>query len=209
MSISDASVGEQQPVKLKRIMRPLSEDQWRLARAQFESGGLDVTQARIAAVFNTSLSMVQKRSAAEKWSKGAIIVKNARKHLQLATDNALAKAAESTGAAVAKTLMKELEPWIEKEKRAHILRAVKRSKRAFKRIDALTEGYETQDAKTGNVVALLPTPKDEMMFANAEDKYDGIIRRNLGMSEGSALGGSLSLRVLTGNVAIEATAGPG
>jgi hypothetical protein len=201
MTVSDDSGGN--PAKPKRILRPLTPLQWRQARIMFETAGLDVTLASIAQSFDTSLSAVQKRSAAEKWSKGAQLVVDARKHIASATDSAMAKAAEKVGADMANKIAKELQPWIEKEKRAHIQRAIKRSKRAMKRLDRVSEGYQVYDAKRGELVDCETTPKDEMSIATAEDKYDGIIRRNLGMNDSTGLDGSLSVRVLTAGAAIE------
>lgn len=203
MTVCASSDEEPAPIKPKRILRPLTADQWRLARVQFETGAGDITLERIAAVFNTSLSSVQKRSASEKWSKGSQIVTDARKHLQVATNNALAKAAEKEGEKVAVRLMKELQPWIEEQKRSHIKRAVKRSKRAFKRLDGVADGYEVFDAKSGEIRKLDPSPKDEMHIAAAEDKYDNIIRRNLGMSESSGLSGNLNVQILAGQAAVQ------
>lgn len=196
-----------QPGRQKRILRPLTDLQWQQARIMFETAGLDVKQSDIAKAYNTSLSSVQKRSAVEKWSKGAQFVADARKALATAADSAMAKAAESAAQEMAARVTKELQPWIEKEKRSHIQRAIKRSKRAMKRLDRVAEGYQVYDAKAGGLVNCSTTPKDEMNIAQAEDKYDGIIRRNLGMSDSGGLSGSLSLNILTGSAAIQINAG--
>lgn len=206
MTVSDESGSSPEPVKPKRIFRPLTPDQWNLARIQFETGDQGITLARIAAIFNTSRSSVEKRCAAEKWTKGLAIVKGARKALQVATGNAMATAADKAAQEIATRLTKELQPWIEKEKRSHIQRAIKRSKRAMKRLDRVAEGYTVWD-KEGNANLQTPTPKDEMSIATAEDKYDGIIRRNLGMNDSTGLDGSLSVRVLTQGAAIEISQG--
>ncbi len=200
---SQTTLELQQAEKGKRILRPLTDLQWTHARIMFETGGLDVKQRDVAAAFNTSLSSVQKRSAVEKWSKGAQFVADARKHLANVADSAMAKAADVAATQMAAKITKELQPWIEKEKRAHIQRAIKRSKRALKRIDRIADGYQVYDSKRGELVDCTPGPKDEMHFATAEDKWDGIIRRNLGMGDSSIAAGSLSLRILTGDTAIE------
>lgn len=204
--ISDAA-GDAQPAKLKRIMRPLTELQWKQARIMFETAGLDTTQAHIAVAFNTSLSSVQKRSAAEKWSKGAQFVADARKHLATAADAAMSVAADKAAQQMATKITKELQPWIEKEKRAHIKRAIKRAKAGFKRLDRVADGYEVYDSKAGRLVACETNPKDEMNIAAAEDKWDGIVRRTLGLSDSAGSLGGFSLRVLTGAVAVEVQAG--
>lgn len=208
MSVSDQSNGETGRIHkpVKRVFRPLTAEQWNLARIQFETGDEHVNLHRIAAIFNTSLSAVQKRSAKESWSKGAKLVQDARSELQRATTKALAEAAQKTGSEVAVRLMQDLQPFIEKEKKAHILRALKRSKRGMKRLDRVAKGFDIYDSKTGAVVNLQTGPKDEMQIAQAEDKYDSIIRRNLGMSDESSTSGSLSMRLLTQGAAIEITA---
>lgn len=200
MSVSDESAG---PEKLKRIFRPLTSEQWRLARIEFESGDQQMTLTKVAAIFQTSLSSVQKRSSKEKWSKGQAIIQDARKQLQQATNDALATAAVKTGEKMAERLMKELQPWIEQEKRSHIKRALRRSKRGLKRLDRVSEGYQVYDAKTESLVTCQTGPKDEMQIAQAEDKYDSIIRRNLGMNDSTGLGGSLSVNVLTNQAAVQ------
>jgi hypothetical protein len=202
MSVSAASE-EPEPIKPKRIMRPLTEVQWRQARIQFETGDLGMTLTKVAAIFNTSLSSVQKRSSSEKWSKGAKFIGDARNLLQAATDNAMAKAADAAANQIATRITKELQPWIEKEKKSHIKRALRRSKLGLKRLDRVAEGYQVYDAKAGRLVDLDTNPKDEMNIAQAEEKYDSIIRRNLGMNEGSGLGGSLSIQVLTNQAAVQ------
>lgn len=203
MTVSDESGGKREHKPVKRIFRPLTAEQWNLARIQFETGDEHVNLARIAAIFNTSLSAVQKRSAKEAWSKRAKIVQDARAELQRATTNALAEAAQKTGSEVAIKLMRDLQPFIEKEKRSHILRALKRSKRGLKRLDRVAKGYQVYNAKAGKVIDLDTGPKDEMQIAQAEDKYDSIIRRNLGMNDSTGIDGALSVRVLTQGAAIE------
>lgn len=205
MTVSDESgqsAGSPDP-RPKRVLRPLTAEQWQLARIKFETGDKSITHAKIAAAFNTSLSMVQKKSAEEQWSKGQAIVQSVRKEAEKALIQTATLGARKAGEEAGRQLAQELQPWIEAEKRSHIKRAIKRSKRALKRIDGLTDGYFVEHPKTGEPVEIKPGPKDEMLIATAEDKYDGIIRRNLGMNDSSALSGSLSVRVLTDGAAIE------
>lgn len=206
--------GTEQPQK-KRIgrrkgiiQRPLSPQQWRIARAQYEAGGRELTCAKIAAIFNTSPSTVTHRCAEEKWRKGQVIIESAKKELQVATEAAMKIAAQDVAQKLARDLTQELQPWIEKEKRSQIKRAIKRSKAAHRRIDAVSQGYKIIDPKSGEVLDISPTPKDEGCLASAEEKYDGIIRRNLGMDDANApTPGKISLRMLAGPVAIEVQAG--
>lgn len=210
MSISDDSAGGITPQKrpAKRIFRPLTDAQWNLARVQFETSDEKVTLKQISVLFQTSLSAVQKRSSLEKWSKGAQIVQTAKAELKRATENALAEVAQDAGREVARKLMDDLQPWIERQKREQIQRAIKRSKRGQKRIDSVSKGYQVYDAKRGSVVDLDPTPKDEMCIAAAEDKYDSIIRRNLGMNDSVAVGGPVNLTFLSNPGAVQILQGP-
>ena len=212
MTIADNGNGnaaaQPEPSK-RRLLKTLSDDQWKIARLQYETAGAEISYRQIAAAFGVSKSAVDKRGATEKWTKQAQIVQKAASAIAFATDKAIDSAADKAAQTVAASLMKDLAPWIEKEKREHIQRAIKRSKRALKRITAISKGYDVQHPKTGEIVTIEPGPKDEMHIAAAEDKYDGIIRRNLGMNETPVAGGSLSLRILTEGAAIEVTQGKG
>lgn len=214
MTVSDESAGSDStpPVQskrpAKRHFRPLTPEQWKLAQLQFETSDESVTLAKLAVIFNTSRSSMEKHSANGKWSKGAKIVSDARRELQVATTKALATAAEKTGSEVARKLMDDLQPFIEREKRAQIKRAITRSKHGQKRLSSVAKGYQRFDAKSGEVVDLTPDPKDEMHIASAEEKYDAIIRRNLGMSDDKQAGGMISLRVLAGSAAIQVNQQP-
>ena len=192
------------------IHRPLSAGEWKVMRAQYESGSH--TCAQLAAIFNTSLATVYHRQADEKWKRGSAgagaVVLNAREELQSAATAAMKQAAAGVAEKLARDLTAELAPWIEKEKRQQIRRAIKRSKAAQRRLDGVSEGYSVYDAKKGEVVALEPSPKDESYLASSEEKYDSIIRRNLGMDDTSApAAGRISLRMLAGPVAIEVSTG--
>jgi hypothetical protein len=89
-------------------------------------------------------------------------------------------------AGVAKQLMAELGPWIEREKAEHIRRIVAIAKRGFQRIEKMWEENE------------IPEAKAESLVAATLDKHDAIIRRNLDMNETQVGSGSLNLDVLVG-----------
>jgi hypothetical protein len=72
---------------------------------------------------------------------------------------------------VAKEIVADLRPWIEREKAAHIRRAVEMGKRGFERIGRLWDAEKPVD------------PKRENFAASSLDKHDEIIRRSLGMNE--------------------------
>lgn len=187
----------------RRVLRPLSPDQWRLARIQFETGDREITHDRIAQIFQTSVSSVHKRAAAEKWSKTNNIVAKARNQLKDATERQIALATESASKEIVKSLLDDLQPFIEKEKRAQIQRAIKRAKRAQKRLDKIADGYEVQHPKSGQILTLPCSPKDEMHLATAEDKYDNILRRNLGMGDSGAQQGPINMTFLSNPSAVQ------
>lgn len=206
MSVADNSnPADIPPVKLKRIQRPITADDWRLARIAFETSDKLTTLSAIARQFNTSVSSVQKRSAAEQWSKGQLIVQSVKRAASQALQSSAEQAAREAGALAGRQIAADLAPWIEREKRAHIKRALKRAKSGLKRITKRSKGYQVYDAKAQQLIDIETNPKDEMHLATAEDKYDGIIRRNLGMNETPVGSGSLSLRILTEGAAIEVT----
>jgi hypothetical protein len=87
---------------------------------------------------------------------------------------------------VAKQVVEELQPWIEREKAEHIKRAVAMGKRGYERIERLWDEREAVD------------PKQEQFASAALDKHDLIVRRNLGMSDNQPEASSLNLNILAG-----------
>jgi hypothetical protein len=87
---------------------------------------------------------------------------------------------------VAREIVEDLRPWIEREKAEHVRRAVAMGKRGYERIDRMW-----------NEKALVEV-KDESLAAATLEKHDTIIRRNLGMNETGDGSGSLNLNVLAG-----------
>ena len=87
---------------------------------------------------------------------------------------------------VAKQVVEELRPWIEREKAEHIRRAVTMGKRGYERIDRMWNENPLVEVK------------DESLAAATLEKHDTIIRRNLGMNETGDGSGTLSLNVLSG-----------
>ena len=87
---------------------------------------------------------------------------------------------------IATQVVEELRPWIEREKAAHIRRAVAMGKRGFERIERLWDEREAVD------------PKQEQFASSALDKHDTIVRRNLGMQDNKQSGtDSLNIKALT------------
>jgi hypothetical protein len=94
----------------------------------------------------------------------------------------LFKVAAQVKADTEKTL-KDLAPWIERMRADHIKYIVQLSRKALGRVDQI---FATKPPAA---------PKDESFAAQAIDKHDAIIRRNLGMGEQNSTN-SLNVNVL-------------
>src|SRR5262249_33714294 len=101
----------------------------------------------------------------------AALVEAARKQIVEKMEAKMEAATTEAAQLVAKHVVEELRPWIEREKSEHIRRAVTMGKRGFERIGKLWDGEEPVD------------PKAESLAASSLDKHDEIIRRNLGMND--------------------------
>src|SRR5260370_5688404 len=77
---------------------------------------------------------------------------------------------------VARQVVEDLRPWIQREKEEHIRRAVAMGKRGFERIEKLWDVSEAAD------------PKQESFAAATLDRHDEIVRRNLGMNDDQSQG---------------------
>lgn len=194
MSVSDQSNGSERPRGANRKPQvALSKEQWEQCRIQYETG--DLPLAKLASLYRIALSTISKRCQKGKWRKGQAIVAQARSRIAAGTDQALAELTESAVAKVKEHLMDRLGPWIEREKVRHVKDAVKRAKGRHKALDALHDGLGPK-----------LTSKDAAYIAKADDTYDVIKRRNLGLNDGdSGIGSALSVRVLNGDVAVEVT----
>lgn len=177
----------------------MRDQEWALVRAEYETSTLSLRA--IARKYGLSESTALKRAAREKWNQGAQLIAEARDQLAIKTTEALSVATDKAADIAAQQLIDELQPWIAQQKTEHIKRAVKRSRRAQDRLDKVAKGFRVQ-GKDGEIVLLRPGPKEESFLAQSEDKYDNIIRRNLGMNDISASGGTLSLNILMGQAVI-------
>lgn len=200
MSVSNESpLPPLHPGGRKRNSRPVTDHEWKAIRMRYES--TDISQRRLAQELGISYSTMSHRAMREKWSQGAALVLAARENLMEKTSVALETATSQAADLAAKQLIDELQPWINQQKAEQIKRAIKRSTKAQERLDLISEGYQAT-TKDGELVDLPIGPKEESFLAQAEDKYDNIIRRNLGMNELNGVSGSLSIQVLTNQAAI-------
>lgn len=204
MSVADNSAGGSIPKPLypggrKRGTKPITEHDWKAIRLRYE--GSDISQRRLAQELGVSYSTLSHRAMRERWSQSAALVHQAREQVAIKTSEALQSAASHAADLAAKQLIDELQPWIAEQKTQQIKRAIARSTKAQQRLDAIADGTLALD-KDGNTLTLPNGPKEESFIAQAEDKYDNIIRRNLGMQDGSGFSGALSVNILAGQAAV-------
>ena len=165
----------------KRERRPLNEQKWADVRLEYETSTERPTLRELADKHQISRSTIFKRAAREKWKQNAILAEATTKQIDRKMEAATSEAAQL----VAKQVVEDLQPWIQREKAEHIKRAVAMGKRGFERIEKLWEKAEPKDAK------------NESFAAATLERHDGIVQRNLGMGEGSTPG-TLNLNILAG-----------
>lgn len=191
--IATSSNGLSQPVgslKPRKSIVRLSPAQWAAARYDFESGKLK-TKREVAASYNISHETITKRAQHESWLRNSQVASSAGKQLRDATSAALDKAAEQIAGRLSKQFEDDLRPWLEKEKRLHIKDSVKRSKARQRLMDQIVNEAEAI------------TFRDASYIAKADDTYDAIKRRNLGLNDDKApAGGALSINILTNQAAV-------
>ena len=103
--------------------RRLNQQQWSKVRLEYETSVERPTLRQLAEKVGVSVSTIFKRAAREHWKQNAALVDAARQQIAQKMEASLeAKAAEAAELA-AKQFMAELQPWIEREKAAHIQRA--------------------------------------------------------------------------------------
>lgn len=193
MSVSDESAGAQ-PLPKRRLVR-LTEAQWVTARFQYESGQLG-TYPDIARAYGCDEETVGKHARKHGWTKGSQMAESAQAKLQQATESALSKVGEQIAQNLGSTMQKDMTAWFEREKRLHTRDTQRRAKSRQKLVDIIVDDSDKL------------TPKDVAYIAKADDTYDNMKRRNLGMTDGNASGGSLSLSILTGQAAVQIVGKP-
>ncbi len=174
-------------------MPQLSDQQerdWAAVRLIYEQG--DESQRKLASRLGISASTLMKRATREQWQQNSGLVAAVHEATAKTYVATIEREAELQIPLAAKAavsdLLADLTPWIESEKRKQVIRAVKRAVEHQERIDS--------------VALTVEDPKGMAMIATAEDKFDAIIRRNLGMSEGTGIGGSLNINILANQASI-------
>jgi hypothetical protein len=168
--------------------RHLNEQEWADVRVEYETSPERPTLRQLADKQGVSRSTIFKRAAREKWKQNAAVVEATRKQIVKKMEAKLEAATTEAAQLVARELVEELQPWIEREKAEHIKRAVRMGKRGFERIGRLWDENDAVD------------PKHEQAASSALDKHDAIVRRNLGLSDNQPAASSLNLNVLAGRV---------
>jgi hypothetical protein len=137
-----------------------------------------------------SRSTIFKRAARERWKQNATVVEAARKQIVKKMEAKLEAATSEAAQLVARQVVEDLRPWVQREKEEHVKRAVTMGKRGFERIERLWDDREPVD------------PKQESFAAATLDRHDGIVRRNLGMNDKEMPISPLNLSVLSQNTVI-------
>jgi hypothetical protein len=166
--------------------RHLNAQEWDEVRLEYETSRERPTLRQLADKHGVSRSRIFKRAAREKWTQNAKVVEAARKQIVKKMEAATSEAAQL----VAKEIVEDLRPWIQRQKAEHIKRAVAMGKRGFERIERLWDEKEPVD------------PKQESFAAATLNRHDDIVRRNLGMNDEERPMSSLNLNVLCGGRAI-------
>jgi DNA-binding transcriptional regulator YhcF (GntR family) len=170
--------------------RHLNAQEWDEVRLEYETSRERPTLRQLADKHRLSRSTVFKRAAREHWKQNATIVDAARKQIVKKMEATMEAATSEAAQLVAKEIVEDLRPWIQRETAEHIKRAVAMGKRGFERIERLWDEKEPVD------------PKQESFAAATLDRHDDIVRRNLGMNDEERPMSPLNLNVLCGGRAI-------
>jgi DNA-binding transcriptional regulator YhcF (GntR family) len=127
--------------------RRLTEQEWADVRLEYETSAERPTLRELADKHQISRSTIFKRAAREKWKQNAILVEATRKQIVKKMEANLEAATSEAAQLVAKQVVEDLHPWIQREKEEHIRRAVGMGKRGFERIGKLWDAEEPVDPK--------------------------------------------------------------
>lgn len=180
-----------EPIRTKWVFR--SDSEWQRIRANYETAQPPIPLRALAKQEAIPVSTMLKRSAREGWKQPRGIIQRTRNALVQATDEAIHLAVQDAAKATAASLVDQLQPLIEKEKAEHIKTQIIRSKGHLSRLDSFLKRKRPLE------------PKDESYLSKAITTHVQDLRRTLGMNEGSGLGGSLSIQVLTNQAAVQVT----
>lgn len=190
MSISGA---EPKPPRIRRTYPP---DHWTKLRVHYETDRNRISLRQLADHYGMPHGSVIRRAAAETWRRKGELFHQAKSELDQIAQEAISEAKSELRAEIKQSAKDELQPWIEKRKRAHIKSLVTLGERGVARVRKMMRDQVPTDSK------------DESFKAKTAETWDTIIRRNLGMSDSGGLSGSLSLNILTGSAAIQVNATP-
>src|SRR6516164_6026468 len=127
--------------------RRLTEQGWIDVRLKYETDANRISLRELADKYHISRSTIFKRAARERWKQNAALVEATRKQIVRKMEAKMQAATTEAAELVAKQVVEELRPWIEREKSEHIRRAVAMGKRGFERIGKLWDENEAVDPK--------------------------------------------------------------
>jgi DNA-binding transcriptional regulator YhcF (GntR family) len=170
--------------------RHLNDQEWAGVRLEYETNTERPTLRELADKHQISRSTIFKRAAREKWKQNAVLVEATRKQIVKKMEAKMEAATSEAAQLVAKQVVDDLRPWVQREKEERVKRAVTMGKRGFERIEKFWDEEEPVD------------PRQESFAAATLDRHDGIVRRNLGMNDKEMPISPLNLNVLSQNTVI-------
>jgi len=169
----------------------LPPETWRKIQAAYELDPSHPTLDHLGRVYGVTESTVCKRARRESWHRKDSLAVQTIQAIERDNKAIVERTAATVTDRLTKQIADTLEPWIAKEKTRHIRTQVKRSKIALAQLDQ----HINRDS--------LLSPKDSSFIAKTADTWDQIMRRNLGLTDGTVGTGSLNLNILTNHSAVQ------
>jgi hypothetical protein len=194
MAVSDESgaAGNPEPIRPRKAIVRLSDAQWIEARHQFESDPAKFEQSirNIMARFDVAERTVRLRIASQGWRKSAsALAENESKLHEIVRAN-LEPIGQQIAERIGAKVESDIAPWLEREKLKWTKDTHKLVKSRRRMVQGIVESLEDI------------TPKDAAYIAKADDTYDQMGRRTLGMSDSGGFSGNLSVQILAGQAAV-------
>jgi len=152
---------------------------WAAIRAEYENGTIGLR--KLARAHGISPSTMMQRSMREKWQRNDKLVRKTSKELALAIDKRAQAKLEAS-----------LAPFIEAEKAKFTRAGVALAKTGLRRVKRMMAHTHAE-----------PEAKSEAFISKSAETYHRIGRVALGMGDGSPVGGSVSLNILTNAAAVQ------
>lgn len=190
------TVSAPQPKRKRRAPRKLTDSEWLRIQTHYETDPEKIGLRPLATLYDMPEQTMMKRAAQYKWQRRDAILVDAKREIEQSTRQAIKQVAAEVSQEIARKTLEDLQPWIERKKRRHIKSLVNLGEKGISRVRKLMKEAD-------------PTsPKEEAFTSKTADTWDNIIRRNLGMNDGTSFNGSLSVNILTRQAAVQFSAGP-